>query len=311
MRVIEVTKYGGPEVLKPADWPDPTPTDGKVRVRVIATTVGAADLVAREGGWAALTPNAKPPIVLGWDYVGELLDPAPGMRVGQRVAGMYPWAGLADGTGTYAEMVLADPGWFTAVPDGADPIEAATLAINGLAALQALRHTDVRAGQSLLVTGAGGTVGAVALQLAVDAGVNAIAVTSRGDEDYVSSLGAKEIVERVPGEDLVATVQQRYPDGVDAVLDASAKLPALITAVRDGGAFASVSDLATPPAERGIRVDTIHSQPEPDSLADLLGRLAAGQLRTRVADVLPLNQAAEAHRRVAAGSLRGKLVLTP
>jgi NADPH:quinone reductase len=311
MRVAEVSKYGGPDVLRLAERPDPVPVDGKVRVRVAATTVGQSDLSAREGKWAALMPKAKPPIVLGWDFAGEIIDPAPGFGVGDRVAGVYPWVELGDGTGTYAEMVLADPSWLAPVPDGVDLAEAATLSINGLAALEALRMTDVRSGQSLLVTGASGAVGGFAIQLAAGTGAHVIAVASHGDEDYVGSLGPKEIIARMPDEDLVATVRDRYPDGVDAVLDAAGSAPELIGAVRDNGAFTSVTDPAMPAAERGIRVGIMHSQPEPDSLADLVDRLASGQLRTRVAAVMPLAEAAKAHRRLAAGSLRGKLVLTP
>jgi NADPH2:quinone reductase len=311
MRVIEVSRYGGPEVFRLAEWPDPTPIRGKVRVRVLATSVGPAEIAAREGAWAALTPKATPPIVLGWDFVGELMDPVPGFEVGQRVVGLYPWLAMADGTGTYADMVLADPTWFAPLPDGLEASDAATLALNGQTALQGLRASDVRPGQTLLVTGAGGTVGALAVQLAAAAGVNVLAVTAADDEEYVSSLGAKEIIVRTPHQDLAATVSQQYPDGVDAVFDASAKVPTLIRVVRDGGAFVSVSDPATPAAERGVRVETIHTQPEADNLASLLNRLASGELRTRVADVLPLTSAAEAHRRLAGGGLHGKLVLRP
>ncbi len=138
MKVVEVTKYGGPDELHVAEWPDPVAAGGKVRVRVTATVVNPTDLWTRQGAMAALTPNATVPIVLGWDFVGELLDPAPGFEVGDRVAGLYPWFALGDGTGTYAEMVLVDPSWLAKLPEGADEAEAATLAMNGQTAQQAL-----------------------------------------------------------------------------------------------------------------------------------------------------------------------------
>jgi NADPH:quinone reductase-like Zn-dependent oxidoreductase len=249
--------------------------------------------------------------VLGWDFAGELLDPAPGFEVGQRVAGTYPWVTLGGETGTYAEMVLADPAWLAPLPEGVEPVEAATVALNGLAAIQALRMTGVKAGQHLVVTGASGAVGGFATQLAAAAGVDVVAVASRGDGDYVASLGAKDVIERTPGHNLVAELGKRYPEGVDAVLDGAGRATDLINSVHDGGAFISVLDPSTPTAQRGIRVDTMHGQTDGETLASLLDRLASGQLRTRVADVMPLSSAAEAHRRLAAGSLRGKLVLTP
>jgi NADPH2:quinone reductase len=311
MKAVEVSRYGGPEVLRLTDEPDPVPDNGKVRVRVAATTVNPGDASAREGAMAALTPNAKPPIVLGWDFAGELLDPAPGFEVGQRVAGTYPWVTLGGETGTYAEMVLADPAWLAPLPEGVEPVEAATVALNGLAAIQALRMTGVKAGQHLVVTGASGAVGGFATQLAAAAGVDVVAVASRGDGDYVASLGAKDVIERTPGHNLVAELGKRYPEGVDAVLDGAGRATDLINSVHDGGVFISVLDPSTPTTQRGIRADTMHGQTDGETLASLLDRLASGQLRTRVADVMPLSSAAEAHRRLAAGSLRGKLVLTP
>jgi NADPH:quinone reductase len=307
MRVIEVSTYGGPEVLRLVEQPDPAPVDGKVRVRVSATTVNPTDLITRAGVMAARTPNATLPIVLGWEFAGELLDPAPGFEIGQSVVGMYPWFALGDGTGTYAEIVLADPAWLAALPSGADPIEAVTIAMNAQTALQALRIAAPTSGQTLLVTGASGAVGGFAVQLAAADGVHVIAVASRGDEEFVSSLGAKEVIGR---DDLIAAVRERYPDGVDAVLDAGTAGPDLIAVVRDGGRFAAATDPAQPQAERGIHADTVHTQPETQGLADLVDQWATGHLRTRVLGVLPLADAADAHRRLAAGSLHGKLVLT-
>ncbi|HEY1488329.1 MAG TPA: alcohol dehydrogenase catalytic domain-containing protein, partial [Micromonosporaceae bacterium] len=171
MRVSEVTTYGGPEVLRIAEWDDPIPAGRKVRVRVRATAVNPADLWTRAGGMAERTPNATVPIVLGWDFAGELLDPADGFEVGQNVAGLYPWISQGDGTGTYAELALVDPAWLAPLPAGADPVEAATLALNALTAQQGLRILELTAGQTLLVTGASGAVGGFAVQLAAAEGV--------------------------------------------------------------------------------------------------------------------------------------------
>src|SRR5690242_14236251 len=125
MQVIEVSAYGGPEVLREVTRPDPAAAPGKVRVRLAATTVNPADLWTRQGAMAARTPDVTPPIVLGWEFAGTLLDPAPGLEVGRAVAGLYPWF-AGGGTGTYQTVVVAEPGWLAPLPTGADPVEAAT-----------------------------------------------------------------------------------------------------------------------------------------------------------------------------------------
>ncbi len=308
MKAIEVTKYGSADELTLAERPEPVAGDGRVRVRVTATTVNPTDLATREGLMAALTPNATLPIILGWDFAGVVLDPAPGFEAGQRVLGLYPWFSVGDGTGTYTEVLLADPSWFAKLPDGTDDVEAATIAMNAQTAQQALAIAAPKKGDTLLVTGASGAVGGFAVQLAAADGVHVIAVASAGDEEYVRDLGAAEILGR---DNYLDEVRKRYPDGVDSVLDAAAAGPATIRAVRDGGTFAAVTDPNQPGPERGIEPATVHTQPNADGLNELVERWASGRLKTRIAGVLPLAEAAEAHRRAEAGGLRGKLVLTP
>src|SRR5690242_10248085 len=97
MRVIEAHEYGGPEVLKLADRPEPAPQPGKVRVRMVATAVNPADLAIRQGVFALRTPNLTFPFVLGWEIAGTVLEDAEGFIAGQRAFGAVPW--LAEGTG--------------------------------------------------------------------------------------------------------------------------------------------------------------------------------------------------------------------
>ena len=310
MRVIEVREYGGPDVLQEAEWPDPAPTDGKVRVRIAATVANPADLGTRAGVMAARTPNAKPPIVLGWDFAGTLLDATGQWPAGTRVAGLYPWFDLGDGTGTYGEQIVVDPSWLTPIPDGVGFPEAATLSLNGLTAAQALDLAGLRAGQTLLVTGASGGVGGFATELAAAADINVIAVASTGDEEFVASLGPAEILGRGTATELVEAVRQRHPDGVDGVLDAAVVGVELIGAVRDGGVFVAAITPAIPAPERAIRTTQVQVEPNGPQLGDLLRKLADGSLRTRIAAVRPIADAGEAHRKLAAGGLRGKIVLT-
>src|SRR5205823_2804766 len=107
-----------------------------------------------------------------------------------------PWFDLGGSVGTNASVVSASPEWLAALPDGVDPVAASTVPLNALTARQALDLAGASPGQTLLVTGASGGVGGFAVRLAAAAGVHAIAQASTGDESYVESLGAKEVLGR-------------------------------------------------------------------------------------------------------------------
>ncbi|MFG2039898.1 NADP-dependent oxidoreductase [Dactylosporangium sp. NPDC048998] len=294
MFVVEVSEFGDADRLRGARRPDPAPVAGRVPVRVSAAVVNPVDVWTRAGALAALLPDLRPPFVLGWDFAGVTDD-------GTAVAGLVPWFADAGATGTYAERLLADPAWLAPIPAGVDPAEAATLALNGLTARQALPLAGLPAGARLLVTGASGGVGGFAVQLAVAAGLDVTAIASPGDEAFVAGLGAKEVVTRGAA----------LPVGAfDAALDAASH-GGVLHAVRDGGAYVAVTGPSAPAPERGIRVAEVHVVPSAEGLAALLADLAAGRLTTRIAGRLPLAEAAEAHRRVERGGLRGKLVLLP
>lgn len=307
MRAIEAQAYGGPEVLRTVERPEPRVGPGQVRVRVQAATVNPVDWLTRQGVLAAMAPQLQPPLVLGWDFAGVVETAAEGLRVGQRVAGMVPW--FAVGTGTYAELVLAEPGWLAPLPDGLDEVSAAALPLNALTARQALDLVGVLPGQTLLVTGASGAVGGCAVQLAAAAGAHVLAVASHGDEDHVVGLGAKHVLGRADPARLAAAVRELAPSGVDAVLDAVPVGPPLIAAVRDAGVFVTVLEPAAPATERGVRVDKVSVTPDAQQLSKLLHALADGSLTSRIAETMPLTQAERAHERAAAGGLRGKIVL--
>jgi NADPH:quinone reductase len=305
MRAIQLDKYGG--LVRPVERPEPEPGPAQVRVRLHAATVNPVDWLTASGALAAMTPHLSPPFVLGWDAVGEI-DAVGGdtaFTVGQQVAAMSLW--FERGAGTWAESVVLDAAGIAPLPDGVDPVQAATIPLNGQTARQALDLVAPQAGQELLVTGASGAVGGFAVQLAAVRGVRVVAVASHGDEERVRALGAAEVLPRV--DDLVAAVRAARPDGVDSVLDAVPVGPQLIGAVRDGGTFVTVLDPATPPTERGIRVDKVSCRPDAGQLAELLEALASGRLTTAVAQHVPLVDAAKALELATGGGLRGKIVL--
>ncbi len=222
---------------------------------------------------------------------------------GDRVAGMIPWH-LTRGTpGAYAEFVAADRDWLAPVPEGVDLATAATVPLNGLTAHRAVELMALPANSIVLVTGASGGVGGFAAQLLVRAGHRVIAVASHGDQDWVRGLGVAEVLSR--STDLASQ------GPVPAVLDAVPVAEPAAAAVADGGTL--LTTRPTPPVDpaRSVRQDFVLVRLDPPALRDLLTDLAKGDLRTRVATTLPLAGAADAHRLVEAGGLRGKVVLVP
>ncbi|MET9954758.1 NADP-dependent oxidoreductase [Streptomyces sp. NPDC006339] len=315
MRVVEVTAYGGPEVLRMARRPEPEAGEapGKVRVRLNAAGVTVADLRIRAGLYVHETGDLRPPFVLGTDFAGKLLDPAPGpegsLPAGTRVAGFIPWLRELTGHGTYAEVVQVDPEWLAPVPDDVDFTAAASVPLAAVTARQALDRLLLTPGATLLVTGASGVVGRFAVQMAATAGLEVVAVGYEGDESELKVLGAKHCVTRGEPADVLRQLLDHVPDRVDGVFDGALVGPPMLAAVKDGGVFAALAPDRAPHPERDIRVETVLAEPDPRALTTILRQVADRELITRVADVMPLEEVAEAHRRAEAGRRPGRIVL--
>jgi NADPH2:quinone reductase len=306
MHVAEVSAFGGPEVLRLAERPDPAPAAGEVVVRIRAANVNPTDLGVRSGQARTRMPDLQPPFVPGWDLAGEVT--AAGGEVtafapGDRVLGMIPFGRIGGRVGAYAQAAAVDPGWLAPLSDAVDDTTAATLPLNALTARQALDLIAGPPGATLLITGASGAVGGFATQLAVREGLRVLAQASDDDEDWVASLGATEVVPRSTDLAVIGPV--------DAVLDAVPLGPDCTATLREGGiaVFTRPPRPAEPP--RDIRFETVLVQSNAEQLRALTADLEQGRLRTRIAEVLPLAQAARAHELNEAGGLRGKVVLTP
>jgi NADPH:quinone reductase len=298
VRVAEVTAFGGPDVLRVGERPDPEPAPGEVVVAIRATTVNPTDFSTRDGSGRRRLPELEPPFVPGWDLAGEVVS------TGARVVGMIPFVRIGGRVGAYAERAAVDPAWLAPLPDGVPFEEAATLPLNGLTARQSLDLLGLAAGDRLLVTGASGGVGGFAVQLAVADGLRVIAVAGRDDEEWVASLGAQEVLAR--DADLTGI------EPVDGVLDAVPIGPSASTAaLRDGGTAVFTRPPNPPEPGRDQRFETVLVQPDAALLAELAEQLGAGALRTRVSHALPLDEAARGHELAEAGGLRGKVVLIP
>jgi NADPH:quinone reductase len=309
MKAINQETFGGPEVLRIVDIPEPAPRPGRARVRVTAAAVNPVDLAARAGWLRPFMPDLAPPFVLGSDFAGVVIDGDGPYPAGTRVAGLAPW--FVTHEGTYAEVISVDPAWLARIPDALDDVSAASIPLGSQTASQSLDLLGLRAGQTVLVTGASGSLGGFGVQLAVRSGARVLAVGSANDEAYVSELGAERVLPRTGrSEDLVAAVHAVVPGGVDAVFDPGSMGAVVIGAVRDGGVFVAVNASAAPQPERGIDVREVGARSDGILLARLLDALAAKTLTTRVGATVPFAEAARAHTMAADHAVSGKIVLT-
>jgi NADPH:quinone reductase len=315
MRAVGFTEFGGPSVLGIVTVPKPSPGPGQVLVKVAAATVNPTDLGFRAGG-RTLPPGVEPPYIPGMDLAGVIEETGPDVTIWQ--AGDRVMAAVTPGVpggGAQAEYRTVAEDQLAKVPDGWSLTEAATLPMNGMTVRAGLDMLALPAGSTLAVTGSAGIVGQYAIQLARHEGLTVIGDAKPEDTALVESFGAHPVVPR--GDGMAAAVRELYPDGVDAVLDAALLGPSILPAVRDGGQLIAVRPYQGPTengkAGRDITVALIlvaqhlHEGHRIAELADLVDK---GVLTLRVAEALPADQAAEAHRRLAAGGVRGRLVIT-
>jgi NADPH:quinone reductase-like Zn-dependent oxidoreductase len=312
MRAAGLTDYGGPGVLHVVELPDPEPGRGELLIRVHAATVNPTDTVLRSGARAERLKDVRPPHVPGMDAAGVLERIGAGTRsdleVGERVMAIVLPLGQRGG---YAERVVVPSRSAVRSPAGASDAEAATLPMNGLTARACLDQLALTPGQTLAVTGAAGAVGGYAVQLGKAAGLRVVADAAVSDEALVRSLGADEVVSR--GEHFADHVRALVPDGADGMVDAALLDALAIPAVRDGGGIATLRAYdGTGDTGRGIRFFPVFVRTyakEREKLDRLRAQAEDGTLTLRVARRLPLESAAEAHRLLEAGGVRGRLVL--
>ena len=293
------------------DLPTPAPASGEVLVEVEAASVNGFDLSVAAGYVWDMVPHEFP-VVLGRDLVGTVTalgEDVEDFSVGDRVAGVIPGMALGPRTGTLAEYVAVPATALTRVPAGVGAHQAAVIGLAGIAAHDALEALNIQAGDTVLISGATGGVGSIAVQLATATGATVIGTGQPGEEDeYVRSLGAAHTVDYTA--DLAAAVKQIAPDGVDKVLHAAGDAATLSATVKTGGTIASTRG-ATPEevAREDVTLAPIMAAATADKLATLLGHVDAGKLRVNVEITVPLERAPEAFAAFAAGTL-GKVLIT-
>ncbi|UCM88851.1 NADPH:quinone reductase [Streptomyces marincola] len=321
MRAAYVEELGPPEVIRVGELPPPRPGPGDVVVEVEVTAVNHVDTFVRSGAWR--TPLAFP-FVIGRDLVGTVVESGPGaagFRAGDRV-----WCsslGYAGRQGAAAERVVVPGDRLYPLPDGVDPVETVALSHPATTAYLALfTHGRVRAGETVLVLGAAGNVGSAAVVMAAQAGARVVAVASARDAGLCRRLGAREVFDyRDP--EVFRRIGEASPGGVDLWIDTSARndLETAVELLAPRGRVVVLAGLRTRPVlpagplytqDRSV-IGFAISRARADELAEAaahIGRLQAdGLLRAHATEVLPLEEAALAHRRVEEGKARGKLVL--
>ncbi|MHA4820331.1 NADP-dependent oxidoreductase [Streptomyces aculeolatus] len=315
MRAISQDEFGGPEVLHTVEIARPQPLPTEVLVRVVSAGVNPVDYKTRASGGmpGVLGP---PPVILGWDVSGIVEETGFGvttLAVGDEVYGM-PW--FPRQAGAYAEYVTAPSRQFAPKPTTLSHDSAAAVPLAALTAWQTLVDTaGVQAGQRVLIHAAAGGVGHFAVQFARHLGAHVIGTASAAKHDWLRSLGADELVDytRVRFEDViddasVDVVIDLVGDGHDATSTRS--LPVM----RPDGVLVAVPSGVDPrllaqAQSRGLHATGFLVEPDGHALGRIGRLIDTGEVSVEVEDVMPLAQAAEAHRRAETGRTRGKLVL--
>jgi NADPH:quinone reductase-like Zn-dependent oxidoreductase len=310
MRAAGVTEFGGPEALHVVDVPAEPLGPGQVRLRVQAATVNPTDTYARAGAYADRDPVKQPPWVPGMDVAGVVAEVGEGvghLAVGDAAMGIVVPTGAHGG---YREDLVLPADSVVPAPAGTGAVAASTLPMNGLTARLALDLMGLTPGQVLAVTGAAGAFGGYVVQLAKADGLTVVADASEADEELVRGLGADVVVRR--GDDVAQRIREVYPEGVDALADGAVQDALVLPAIRDGGGLATVRGYRGD-GQRGIEVrpTLVRRVAEDRAALDRLRQQAEdGVLTLRVARAFPVEDAAEAHRVLEAGGVRGRLVLT-
>ncbi|WPF81469.1 zinc-dependent alcohol dehydrogenase family protein [Sanguibacter sp. 4.1] len=319
MRAVMIQQFGDPSGMAVVELPQPVPQSAHLVVQTEAIGVGGVDAVVRRGALGAAFSEG---MILGSEVAGTVSSVGPGVDpawVGRRV-----WA-FTGTSGGYAEQAVARVDDVVELPDGLSSVDAVTVGGAATVAQLALTHAHLRAGESLLVRGAAGSIGIAAVELGVRAGASIVAVTTSSQErgDRLRALGATHVLDR----------DGRAEDGSSAHFDVivdiagGAALPDFVDRLAPNGRMVLLGVVAGfPPADFGARLLSAFQQSRsfatfsldsvPASVRDPVrtAQLAAasrGELHAVVDDVLPLAQAADAHRRMDLGTVFGRIVLVP
>ncbi|MEU3682146.1 NADPH:quinone reductase [Streptomyces sp. NPDC030592] len=324
MRAAYIDAVGPADAIRYGELPVPSvgPTD--VLVRVSAVAADPVDTFVRSGAYATSLPT---PFVVGRDLVGEVAATGPGaagLAVGQRV-----WCnslGHGGRQGSFAQYATVAAERLYPVPTGVDEEHLVAAAHPAASAWLALfRHGRLRAGETVYVGGGAGNVGGAAVSLAARAGARVVATARARDAEAVRELGAAEVLDH-HAPDLGERLRAAAPDGYDVHLDTSGRgvLADAVESLARGGRLVAMVGLGSGPAALpvsrlytrdasivGFAISNATTADLAEAARGVVGVLTRTPWRPRIADRLPLSRTAEAHHRLEAGRVRGRLVLTP
>ena len=309
MKAMRYHSYGDSDVLVYEEASRPTAGSGQVVVQVAGAAFNPVDVAIRAGFMQQVFPVDFPHIP-SFDVAGviaEIGDGVNGWSAGDAVVAFLPMTA----PGAAAEYVAVPADLLAAAPRTVELADAAALPSAGLTAWQALfEHAGLKAGQSILINGAGGAVGGYAVQLAKRAGAIVTATASARSAGRVRSYGAERIVDYAATPLLQAVAGQRFDVVLNLVRTSPEETAALADLTADGGAFVTTTGPAPDPG-RGVRAVQMFARSDAAQLAGLIARVDAGDLKIDVAQRRPLTDLAAVHDQAAAGQLPGKTILIP
>ena len=313
MKAIQIQEFGGPDMLEYVDLPDPTPGDGEVVVEIARAGVNFADTHATRNDYLA---EQSLPLVPGAEIAGRTAD-------GRRVAALL-------GSGGYAEKAVVPESLLVPLPDEVDDDQAAAMLLQGLTALALVKRcARIEPGESIVIEAAAGGTGTLAVQIAKQAGAKVIALASSEEKrglceqlgadatvDSRSESLADAIREANGGERVDAVLHMSGGDAFDAEMGVLAPLGRMVVF---GIASREQRDVSTAALLRGSKTVVgfwlVHLLARRDlalpMIGELVGAVAAGELRATVGGVYPLSEAARAHEDLIARTSSGKLLLDP
>jgi NADPH2:quinone reductase len=313
MRAAAIDRFGGPEVLSIHTLPVPEPSAQEVLIAVDAAGVGMWDARQRDGTWSA-EGEERFPLVPGTDGAGTVV--AVGARVERLAVGdyVYSYSYANPKGGFYAEYVAVAAGKVAPVPHALDEIHAGAVPTIGLTALQGVDDAlELAEGESVLVHGASGNVGMLAVQFAKHRGARVLATASGPDGvEFVRRLGADDVVDG-RRDDIVAAAKRFAPDGIDALLAfvGGKELTRCLDTLREGGRVAYPNGIEPEPRRRrGLSIEAYDAESGPRHFERLGRVIEEARPETPIAEVFNLEDATRAHERLERGHVLGKIVLS-
>jgi len=311
MKAAAIDRFGPPSVLKLIDLPTPEPEADQIVIAVHTAGVGGWDAEIRAGEWPPPGPRKRFPMVLGLDGAGTVV--AKGSRVRRFAIGDRVWAYDSENAGFSAQYVAVDAENAGRVPKRMTLRAAGAGSATALTAFQGVAdHAEVRDGQTVLVFGATGAVGTLAVQFAAARGARVIATaTGRKATDLVRKLGARVAID-ARSRDAMAELQLAAPGGIDVVLAFAGgrSLERMLDLVSRGGRIVYPNGVEPVPEKRsGVRLISYDAEGGVEAFTRLTRASEQARLKVPIAASFPLARAADAHRRVKQGHVLGRVVL--